>query len=129
MTVFSLVEEPPKVKYLNRHVRAQLCAACDSNPQAWKDLGNELIPDGDAAVRGIAANNQNVTTCCALMFDTWLQREPNASWRQLIDALNIIGLNKLAAEIAGKLESPTVSQVPKGMSLETLISLSVCVLR
>ena len=99
-----------------------MTAACESNPQAWKDLGVELIPDGDDAVRTIAANNQNVITCCASMFDKWLEKKPKASWRQLIDALNIIGLKGLATEIKEKLESSTAAQVPRGKSLQMPIS-------
>ena len=96
-----------------------MSAACESNSQAWKDLGAELIPDGDDAVRAIAANNpSDLTRCCALMLDKWLEKEPKASWKQLIEALNEIELNSLAAEIKKKLESFTASQVPKGMSLE-----------
>ena len=101
-----------------------MSAACESNSQAWKDLGAELIPDGDdavraIAVRAIAANNPNdLTKCCALMLDKWLEKEPKASWKQLIEALNEIELSSLAAEIKKKLESSTASQVPKGMSLE-----------
>ena len=96
-----------------------MCAACETNSQAWKDLGNELIPDDDVAVRTIAVKHQhNVTACCALMFDTWLERDPKASWRQLIEALNIIGLDTLATQIKEKLESVMASQVQKGMSLE-----------
>ena len=99
-----------------------MVSACDSNSQAWKDLGAELIPDGDEAVRAIAANkSHDLTACCAAMFDKWLEKDPKASWRQLIQALNEIGLNSLAAEIEGKLESSTASQEPNGMSLEMTV--------
>ena len=95
-------------------MRGQLTAACETNAQAWKDLGDELIPDGEAAVSTIAANNKgDVTSCCALMFDKWLEKDPKASWRQLIEALDIIGLGALATQIKGKLESSTVPQVPE----------------
>ena len=104
---------------MNKHVRGHLVAACESNSQAWKDLGAELIPDGDEAVRAIAASkSQDLTACCAAMLDKWLDKDPNASWRQLIEALNEIGLNSLAADIKKKLQPSTASQEPKGMSLE-----------
>ena len=96
-----------------------MTAACETNAQKWKDLGIELIPDGEAAVSTIAVNNKgDVTSCCASMFDKWLEKDPKASWRQLIEALNIIGLGALATQIKEKLESSTVSQVPQGMSFE-----------
>ena len=123
---FSVVDDRPEVLHLNRHVRSQLCAACADNPEAWKDLGMELMPGSEAALGTIAANSHgNVITCCSSLFKLWLQRQPNASWRQLIQALKDIGLDKLATEIKGKLE-PSVtsasdhatkiiaSQVPKG---------------
>ena len=127
ITVYnSVVDDTPKLKHLNRHVRDQLCAVCAGNPQAWKDLGRELIPGGDEAVRAIAANNpHDLTSCCASIFDKWLERDPKASWRQLIEALNEIKLNKLATDIKKKLESSMASQVPKGMSLEIPIE-SLC---
>ena len=48
----------------------------------------------------ISANNRgDVIGCCSSMFTLWLQREPEASWKQLIDALNKINLKQLASEI------------------------------
>ena len=109
----SVVDDRPQKKYLSRHVRGQLVAACEINLQAWKDLGIELIPDGEVVVSTIAASNKgDVTRCCALMFDKWLERDPKASWRQLIEALDIIGLDTLATQIKGRLES--------GMSFQKL---------
>ena len=105
-----------------------MTAACETNAQAWKDLGDELIPDGEAAVSTIAANNKgDVTSCCVLMFDKWLERDPKASWKQLIEALNIIGLGTLATQSKGKLESLTVSQVPEGISFEKLSYQFICI--
>ena len=109
-------------------MRGQLTAACETNAQAWKDLGNELIPGGEAALSTIAANNKSdVTSCCALMFDKWIEKDPKASWKQLIEALDIIGLDTLATQIKGKLEPSTVSQVPKGMSFEILSYQFICI--
>ena len=36
----------PELKYLENHVRDHLCAACEDNPEAWKDFGMELLPVG-----------------------------------------------------------------------------------
>ena len=128
----SVVDDRPHLKYLVRHVRDQLCAACESNPQAWKDLGRELMPDSDAALSTIAVNaHGNVINCCSSLFNLWLQRQPEASWRQLIQALKDTGLDTLATQIEKKLQSSitldwttatTVSQIPKGMIYSYLAS-------
>ena len=99
--------------------------------QKWRDLGRELIPDGDTALGVIEVNaNGSVTTCCDEMFKTWLQRQPKASWEQLIEGLNSksVMLGHLAAQIEGMLEpsvasasshttTATVSQTQKGTTL------------
>jgi len=91
-----------------------LCASCDKNPEAWKDLGRELLPAGDmseAALHSIAVDSKNdVTKCCTALFSLWLEREPKASWKQLIDGLRKVNLNSLATEIEGKLIPSVVIQ-------------------
>ena len=87
-----------------------MCGACGDNPQTWKDLGVELISESEAALDTIAANcRSNVISCCSSLFTLWLQRKPDASWGQLIDALRSVKLHNLAAEIEKKLEPPTAS--------------------
>lgn len=97
------------MKYLNRHIKIQLTAACEQNSEVWKDLGVELLPDEErsvAQVRTISANSHgDINKCCASLFSKWLEMVPNASWRQLIKALNskVINLHHLAMEIERKL--------------------------
>ena len=107
------------MKYLTRHVRGQLCAAGE---QAWRDLGRELIPDGEEAMGTIAVNaHGNVITCCESVFKLWLERQPEASWGQLIQGLKDVQLDNLATQVERKLEpsihttTTIVSQLPKGM--------------
>ena len=125
MFFLSVVDDRPTLKHL-KFVRDNLCAACDTNPEAWKDLGRELISDGDVALGTIAANNKgNVATCCSKMLEVWLARDPKASWRQLIRALKEVELKHLAATIEEKLASvalasghttrTTSSQMPSSM--------------
>ena len=55
-----IVDARPEIKHLNRHVRGKLSAACEDSPEAWKDLGVELLPPGDssmAALKIISANS------------------------------------------------------------------------
>ena len=76
----------------------------------WKALGNALLPC-DLVEREelciIEANNPgNVKECCEEMFDKWLKADKDASWRQLIKALQQPGveLNYLADDIKNKLQ-------------------------
>ena len=103
--------------YLDKHVRPGLCAACDVNPQAWKDLGKVLMPDAIAELSTISQDHRDrVINCCSRMFQLWLQRKPNASWKQLIMALKEINLNTLASQIEGML-TPSVDPVTTGASV------------
>ena len=64
------------------------------------------MPNSEEVLSTIAVNSYgNVITCCSSLFRQWLQRDPNASWKALIEALKITSLNYLAAEIEGMLES------------------------
>ena len=96
-----LVEDRPDIKYLNSHVRSHICGACALNPEIWKDLGIELMgQDSVADLNTISADNRgNVTGCCSSLFSLWLQRQPEANWKQLVDALNKVKLNLLASEV------------------------------
>jgi len=89
-----------------------LVTACENNPEVWKDLGRELIPGDsssvDAALSEISVNNRdNVAGRCSSMLAVWLDREPNASWGQLINASRVTNLGQLATEIERKLRTST----------------------
>ena len=120
MFYVSVVDDPPELKYLNRNVRPDLCAACEVNPQAWKDLGIELMSDSAAAALStISVNhNGNVVSCCSSLFSLWFERQPKASWRQLIEALKNINLEKLATQIEGQL----IPSVDPGYTTKTAVS-------
>ena len=82
-------------------MREQLCA---KSAQTWKDLGIELLGVGsNDALNVISNSNTDVMKCCSAMFQLWLDRQPNASWRQLIEALKRLQLNYLADQIESKL--------------------------
>ena len=108
---FAVAEDTPDIKYLNRHMRSHICSVCDLRPVIWKDLGIELMgQDSVAAINTISANNRgDVEGCCSSLFSLWLQIQPEAKWKQLIDALIKINLNQLAAQIK-KLLIPSEQQ-------------------
>ena len=84
-------------------------AACAHNPDIWRDLGIELLgQNGIAGLDVIKANNtDSVTKCCSEMLTLWRQRQTEASWNQLIDALVQVKLNRVAEEIRKGLKAPT----------------------
>lgn len=89
---------------MNRHAREQLCA---KNTQAWKDLGIELLGEESIDSLNVIKNdNSDVMDCCSAMFQLWLDRQPTASWRQLIQALEQLKLKSLAIQIESKLIEP-----------------------
>ena len=89
------------MRYLNSHVIRHICGACALNPVIWKNLGIELMgQDSVADLNTISVNyRDNVIERCSSMFLLWLQRQTEASWKQLIDALIKVELNVLASEI------------------------------
>ena len=67
--------------------------------------------DSLADLNTISANNRgDVIVCCSSMFSLWLQRQPEANWKQLIGALNKIKLNVLASKIKKSLISSEQQQ-------------------
>ena len=72
-------------------------------------MGVELLAEEDVqALDEIQSNYpSNASTCCTKMFQLWLDRQPEASWRQLIQALREpnIKLEELANTIEQKLIS------------------------
>ena len=68
----------------------------------WYELGLELV-DSNKALKVIEVNHHNdVNTCCRVMFEKWLEKTPNASWSQLVTALDNIEM-KAAADAVRKL--------------------------
>ena len=67
----------------------------------WHELGPVLV-DSYSVIREIEANHHNdVSTCCRVMFEKWLEKTPDASWSLLVTALNDIEM-KTAADFITK---------------------------
>ena len=67
----------------------------------WYDLGTRLLTDDTVVVLDVikADHPNDVNACCNKMFLKWLELQPNATWSQLITALNNIGMNTVAEEV------------------------------
>ena len=64
----------------------------------WKDLALELkLPY--ATIEMIDGNCSHITDKCREMFNTWLQRSPNACWCYIVNALKVCSKVKLAEDI------------------------------
>ena len=81
-------------------MRIHICGS-SNNPEVWRDVGRELLGEEvESELNTIAANSHdNVIKCCSGMFSLWLERQPEASWRQLINALRNVNLVTLATSI------------------------------
>ena len=78
-------------------------------------MGIELLGDESLqALDEIEKNNpRDASTCCTKMFQLWFERQPEASWRQLIQALREpnIEMNELANTLEQKLISINESKL------------------
>ena len=97
---FGHIESRPTIKQLQDVTRFE---DIDITTR-WRDLGLELV-DSYRIINEIEVNHKDdVRTRCYAMFDKWLERTPNASWSQLVTALNKIGLNTAADAIVKTLQ-------------------------
>ena len=64
-------------------------------------FGIQLLENNDVKDLNIIERNcpQDADKCCTIMFQLWLERNPSASWEDLIHALEIIGLKKVANKV------------------------------
>ena len=66
----------------------------------WLDLGIQLLQKEDViALQMIKSDVSECSERCSKMFNLWLDRQPKASWGNLIEALKLIHQNKLASDI------------------------------
>ena len=76
----------------------------------WYDVGIELLEQKDEQEMNTIETNEAgyVSECCGKMFKLWLERQPEANWNQLLEALRSPGiqLNNVAT-ILEKMLIPT----------------------
>ena len=88
----SHIEDRPTIQQLVEVMRIEHIEIATK----WYDLGLELV-DSNKVLKVIEANHRNdVNTCCRVMFEKWLEKTPNASWSQLVTALDNIKMNTAA---------------------------------
>jgi len=96
-----IVNERPDIKWLDRSfIRGKICGHGN-----WEDLGRLLLDKKDIHKIGIIKkNDSDVEKQCSAMFQTWLQTQPRATWKQILVELLKIGLVDLAREIELRLQ-------------------------
>ena len=73
----------------------------------WRDIGVQLLDSNllDQRVLEVIAADypHNIEGCCKSMFEKWLSTKKEASWNQLIQAIDNIGLSYQASQLERKL--------------------------
>ena len=71
----------------------------------WREIGVHLLHPtlvDKRVLELIAADHpHSVEECCRSMFDKWLENQKDASWSELIEVINTIGLCTVATELEG----------------------------
>ena len=66
----------------------------------WYDIGVVLLDvKHHNELTIIESDRHDVVTCCRKMFTKWLDTDALASWDKLLQALEILKLNKVASEV------------------------------
>ena len=103
-------EELPTIRHFNRYV-------LESVAPCWYQLGIHLLERNEL---NIIQNNQNsITAGCIEMFQLWLQRQPRASWNQLINLLKKSKIN--LKTLADKIEKELIRNPEIGMSVSRCV--------
>ena len=89
----TIVTDCPKLKHLLRYKNK---IASD-----WHDLGVQLLDDESYHELNTIKENypKNINECCSRMFQLWLRKSKQPSWKKLIRALKNIGMDNLAHAI------------------------------
>ena len=88
----SHIEDRPTIQQLAEVMRIEDIEIATK----WYELGLELV-DSNKVLKVIEADNpRNTNTCCRVMFEKWLEKTPNASWSQIVTALDNIKMNTAA---------------------------------
>ena len=69
-------------------------------------MGEDAIP----RLNVIKIDEQSTPGRCGAMFNAWSQRNPDASWQKLIEALRNVGLNDVAVKLERALENHSLEE-------------------
>ena len=69
----------------------------------WSKLGIDLLGENEEFKIIMEKYSNDDEKCCSEMFRLWLDRDPKASWNQLIKSLSKINLETLVKQIKQEL--------------------------
>ena len=79
----------------------ELCRYSEDVAKCWTDLALELdLPS--KTVDTLDIDCTRTKDKCRCMFDIWLERSPDACWCEIIEALKMIKMSRLATDIEAK---------------------------
>ena len=89
---------------MNRYVKERICAL---GKEYLNTLADELLPGGagQSMLAIITADNRGIESCFMEFFKQWSEREVDATWQKLIDALVATKKYALAKELTEALTS------------------------
>ena len=90
---------------MNRYVKERICGF-ESN--YLDTLAGELLPGGagQSMLAIIVKDNPDIRSCFTAFFKEWSERDVNATWQKLIDALEATKKRVLAKELTKALAPP-----------------------
>ena len=108
---FLAADDRPQLRYINRYVKGDLCSACVEDKDLWHTLGIELMgEDAIPRLNVIKIDEQSTPGRCWAMFNAWSQRNPDASWQKLIEALRNVRLGDIADKLEKALENYSLQE-------------------
>ena len=105
-----------RVGFPTGHYRPSLQDLCEhvvpTVADRWKDIGVQLLDStllDQRVLEVIAADHpHSVEGCCKNMFEKWLSTQERASWNQVIEAVESVGLCYLGNQLEKKLKGENV---------------------
>ena len=76
----------------------ELCRYSEAISSCWMDLALELDLQFET-INTINKDHDNIKDKCRNMFNTWLERSPDACWCHIVNALKVHNMLQLANDI------------------------------
>ena len=84
---YIILDDRPELKEIMRVMKSEGIIT------EWYNIGLELLDSDCGTLNVIKEDNPSkIESCCREMFNKWLQRNSDASWRHLTEALANVGL-------------------------------------
>ena len=78
-----------------------MCRHSEDVAKCWAELALELDLPSET-IDTLDVNHSHIKDKCRHMFNTWLEGSPDACWCEIIEALKMIKMSRLATDIEAK---------------------------